>query len=175
MTRSKPRLKWSESQSFDRDHKNIKTKTKNVETKKDETSKFGSRLICEKLSRPRLIKTEKLYRYRDLDSSRLKTFIDVETESHRDWEVSWMLRPRLIETDKYQNDTKGLKMVQNGPPICLKNMITTCLETHLCCVQNYAHTMFEDIFKHCSGGLKYFIIVFIIYYSKDAIHNTILL
>ena len=53
-----------------------------------------------------------------------------------------------------------------------EDITTTCLETRLCCVQKYAHTMFEDIFKHCSGGLKYFITAFIIYYSKDVIYNT---
>ena len=49
MTRPRPRLKESESQSRDRDrdHKNIETKTKVVETIKDETSKFGLRLMTE--------------------------------------------------------------------------------------------------------------------------------
>ena len=64
MTRPRPRLKGSESQSRDRDrdHKNIETKTKVVETIKDETSKIGLRLISENLSRPRLIETENFYR-----------------------------------------------------------------------------------------------------------------
>ena len=78
------RLKISESQSRDRDHKNIETKTKVVETIKDETSKFGSRLISENLSRPRLIETEKFCRCRDRDSSRLGNLLDVETETSRD-------------------------------------------------------------------------------------------
>ena len=85
MTRTRPRLKGSESQSRDRDHKNIETKTKVVETIKDETSKFGLRLISENLSRPRLIKTEKFYRCRDRDSSRLGYFTDAETETCRNW------------------------------------------------------------------------------------------
>ena len=64
MTRPRPRLKGSGSQcqDQDRDHKNIEIKTKVVETIKDETSKFGSRLISENLSRPRLIETEKFFR-----------------------------------------------------------------------------------------------------------------
>ena len=97
---TRPRLKWSESQSQDRDrdHKNIETKTKVVETIKDETSKFGSRLISENLSRPRLIETEQFCRCRDRDSSRLGNFIDVETETYRDWEILWLSRPRPIET-----------------------------------------------------------------------------
>ena len=69
MTRPRPRLKGSESQSRDRDrdHKNIETKTKVVETIKDETSKFGSRLISEYWSKPRLIETEKFYGCWDWD------------------------------------------------------------------------------------------------------------
>ena len=81
---TRPRPKRSESQRRDRDHKNIETKTKVVETIKDETSKIGSRLISENLSRPRLIETEKFYICRDRDSSRLENFIDVETETYRD-------------------------------------------------------------------------------------------
>ena len=100
MTIPRPRLKGSESQSRDRDqdHKNIETKTKVVETIKDETSKFGSRLISENLSRPRLIETEQFCRCRDRDSSRLGNFIDVETETYRDWEILRLSRPRPIET-----------------------------------------------------------------------------
>ena len=45
--------------------KKMETKTKVVETIKDETSKFGSRLISENLSRLRLIETEKFYRCQD--------------------------------------------------------------------------------------------------------------
>ena len=67
MTIPRPRLKWSESQSCDTDQKNIETKTKDVETIKDENKEFGSRLISENLSRPRL-----------------GNFIDVETETYRD-------------------------------------------------------------------------------------------
>ena len=44
-------------------HKNIETKTKDVETMKDKTGKFGSRLISEYWSRPRFIETEKFYKY----------------------------------------------------------------------------------------------------------------
>ena len=102
MTRPGPRLKGSESQSRDRDrdqdHKNIENKTKVVETIKDETSKFGSRLISENLSRPRLNETGKFYRCRDLDSSRLGNLIDVETKTHRDIEILQLSRPRPIET-----------------------------------------------------------------------------
>ena len=50
------------------------------------------------MSRLRLIETEKFVRCRDQDSSRLKNFIDVETETHRDWEICWMSRPRPVET-----------------------------------------------------------------------------
>ena len=102
MTRPRPRLKGSESQSRDqdRDHKNIETKTKDVETIKDKTGKFGSRLISEYWSRPRFIETEKFYKCRDWDwdSSRLENFIDVKTETYRDCEMSWLSRPRPIET-----------------------------------------------------------------------------
>ena len=27
--------------------------------------------------------------------------MDVETETYRDWKISWMSRPRLIETEKF--------------------------------------------------------------------------
>ena len=78
----------SESHCQDRDDENFQTKTKVVETIKDETSKIGSRLISENLSRPRLIETEIFCRCRDRDSLRLKNFIDVETETHRDRKIS---------------------------------------------------------------------------------------
>ena len=84
MTRPRPILKRSESQRRDRDHKNMETKTKVVGTIKDETSQFGSRLISEYLSRPRLNETEKFNRCRYRDSSRLENFIDVETETYGD-------------------------------------------------------------------------------------------
>ena len=70
MTTPRSRLKKSDSQSQGRDHKNIETKTSVVKTIKDETSKFGSRLMSENFSRPRLINS-----------------IDVETVTHRDWEI----------------------------------------------------------------------------------------
>ena len=35
------------------------------------------------------------------DSSRLLNSVVVETETHRDWEFLWLLRPRLIETGKF--------------------------------------------------------------------------
>jgi len=53
------------------------------------------------MSRPRLIETWIYVGCRDRDSSRLRNFLDVETETHRDWEISWMSRPRLIETEKF--------------------------------------------------------------------------
>ena len=53
------------------------------------------------MSRPRLIETGIYVGCRDRDSSRLRNFLDVETETHRDWEISWMSRPRLIETEKF--------------------------------------------------------------------------
>ena len=53
------------------------------------------------ISRPRLIETGINVWCRDQDSSRLRNFLDVETETHRDWEISWMSRPRLIETEKF--------------------------------------------------------------------------
>ena len=37
----------------------------------------------------------------DRDSSRLLNSVVVETETHRDWEFLWLLRPRLIETGKF--------------------------------------------------------------------------
>ena len=37
--------------------------------------------------RIRLIETEKFLGCRDRDSSRLSNFLDVETETHRDWEI----------------------------------------------------------------------------------------
>ena len=67
----------SQSQDRDRDQKKLRLKTKVVETIKDETRKFGSRLISENLSRPRLIETGIFYRCQDQDSLRLKYFIDV--------------------------------------------------------------------------------------------------
>ena len=85
---TRPRPKRSESQSLDRDHKNIETKTKVVKTIKDKTSKFGSRLISGDLSRPRLIETGKFDKCRDQDSSTLKNSIDVKTETYRDWKIS---------------------------------------------------------------------------------------
>ena len=100
VTRPRPKLKRSESHSRDWDHKNFETKTKVVKTIKDETSKIGSRLISENLSRPRLIETEKFYRCRDRDSSRPGNFIDGETETYRDWEILWLSRQRPIETGK---------------------------------------------------------------------------
>ena len=108
--RPRTRLKRSDTQWRDRDWnglslrietkttKNIETKTKVVETIKDETSKFGSRLISENLSRPRLNKTGKFYRYWDRDSSRLGNLIDVKTETYRDWEILRLSRLRLIKT-----------------------------------------------------------------------------
>ena len=51
--------------------------------------------------RLRLIETEKFLGCRDRDSSRLGNLLDVETETHRDWEICWMSRPRLIETWKF--------------------------------------------------------------------------
>ena len=53
------------------------------------------------MSRPRLIETEKFLGCRDRDSSRLRNLLDVETETHRDLEISQMSRPRLIETGKF--------------------------------------------------------------------------
>ena len=48
--------------------------------------------------RLRLIETEKFLGCRDRDSSRLGNLLDVETETHRDWEICWMSRPRPVET-----------------------------------------------------------------------------
>ena len=36
-----------------------------------------------------------------LDWSRLRNFLDVETKTHWDWKISWMFRPRLIVTGKF--------------------------------------------------------------------------
>ena len=69
-------------------NKKLRLKTKVVETIKDETRKFGSRLISENLSRLRLMESGKFYRCRDRDLLRLKNLIDVKTETHRDWETS---------------------------------------------------------------------------------------
>ena len=35
------------------------------------------------------------------DSTGLWNFVDVQTETRRDWDISWMSRPRLIETEKF--------------------------------------------------------------------------
>ena len=35
------------------------------------------------------------------DSTGLWYFVDVETETYRDWEIYWISRPRLIETEKF--------------------------------------------------------------------------
>ena len=112
--RPRPRLEFPKSQcwDWDRDYyhmslrienetetkKNIETKMKVVESLKDQISRFGSRLIYENLSRSRLIETEQFCRCRDRDSSRLKNFIDIETETYRDWEILRLSRPRPIET-----------------------------------------------------------------------------
>ena len=50
------------------------------------------------MSRLRLVETEIFLGCRDRDSSRLRNFSDVETETHRDWENQWMSRPRPVET-----------------------------------------------------------------------------
>ena len=36
-----------------------------------------------------------------MDSSRLGISVVVETETHRDWKILWLSRPRLIETGKF--------------------------------------------------------------------------
>merc|ERR1711923_252141 len=38
---------------------------------------------------------------RDRDSSRLGNSVVVETKTHRDWEILWLSRPRLIKTGKF--------------------------------------------------------------------------
>ena len=38
---------------------------------------------------------------RDRDSSRLGNSVVVETETHRDWEILWLSRPRLNETRNF--------------------------------------------------------------------------
>ena len=61
-------------------------------------------LLCYEIlfmSRPRLIETRKFCGCRDRDSSRLGNSLDVETDTHRDWETLLLLRPRLIETGKF--------------------------------------------------------------------------
>ena len=35
------------------------------------------------------------------DSTGLWYFVDVETETYRDWEIYWISRPRLIETERF--------------------------------------------------------------------------
>ena len=35
------------------------------------------------------------------DSTGLWYFVDVETETYRDWKIYWMSRPRLIETERF--------------------------------------------------------------------------
>ena len=87
MTRLRPRLKKSESQSrdWDQDHKNIQTKTKFVETIKNETSKFGSRLIFEHLSRLTLIETREFHRCWDRDLWRLINIMVIKTKTDRNW------------------------------------------------------------------------------------------
>ena len=50
------------------------------------------------MSRLRLIKTDKFLGLRDQASSRLGKFLNVETETHQDREIFWMLRGRSVKT-----------------------------------------------------------------------------
>ena len=51
--------------------------------------------------KPNKTETMKFCGCRDRDFSRLENSVVVETESHRDWEILWLSRPRLIETGKF--------------------------------------------------------------------------
>ena len=107
MTRPRPGVKKFESQSWDRDHKNIKTKTKVVwkfvETKTHRVWKFYRCRVwaSSRLGNSTDIKTGthrgwKFYRCRD--SLILRNFIDFEAEIYRDWDIIWSSRPRLFKT-----------------------------------------------------------------------------
>ena len=64
-----------------------------------------------RMSRPRLIKTGKFLGCRDRDLSRLRNFLDVKTETHRDWKISWMSRLRNflgVETETSRDWAKGV-------------------------------------------------------------------
>ena len=50
------------------------------------------------MSRLKLIETGIYVGCQDRDSSRLRYFLDVETKTHRDWKIYWMLRPRPVKT-----------------------------------------------------------------------------
>ena len=65
----------------------------------------------------------------DWDSSRLRYFLDVETETHWDWEISRMSRPRLIETGKI-NGCRDRDQSRLGKRCRYRDSIETL--AHLC-------------------------------------------
>ena len=72
---------WSRHRDRDRDS--------NFQSLETETFRDSDFL---RLSRPRLIETEKFLSCRDRDSSRLANLVVVETETHRDW-------TKVVETE----------------------------------------------------------------------------
>ena len=60
---------------------------------------------------------------RGKDSMRLGNLLDVETETHRDWEICWMSRPRLIETEKFLG-------CRDRDSSRLRNLLDVETETH---------------------------------------------
>ena len=60
---------------------------------------------------------------RDWDSLRLEYMLDVKTKTHRDWEISWMSRPRLIETEKFLG-------CRDRDSLRLRNFLDVETETH---------------------------------------------
>ena len=51
--------------------------------------------------KPNKTETMKFCGCRDWDSLRLENSVGVETETHQDWGILWLLRPRLIQTTKF--------------------------------------------------------------------------
>ena len=60
---------------------------------------------------------------RNRDSPRLENLLDVETETHWDWEISWMSKPRLIQTEKFLG-------CQDRNSSRLRNILDVKTETH---------------------------------------------
>ena len=99
MTRPRLRLQMCESQwrDQDRDWKIWVSMTRpRLKLKKSESQKWdwAKDVVAETPSRLLLISNSPLV-------GRGWYFVDVETETHRDWEIYRMSRPRLIKTEKF--------------------------------------------------------------------------
>ena len=57
------------------------------------------------------------------ESTRLWYFVDIETETHRDWKIYWVSRPRLIETEQFLG-------CQDRDSSRLRNFLDVKTETH---------------------------------------------